>query len=151
MSDDKQAGYCKQWVSGPRQVTKQVCTDDGLLGSFTLVLYWRTGQLEDEPDRVLLVDFELFEVTAVRDDGTAEYHRRDSTNGWDTVSDLGEADWTAQGFVKSDGCTQFEVSAVHVDHIDGLHRLLGAIATARHECAMAMPGSDVILEYAGLR
>lgn len=147
MTEGSHAGYCKQYVSGPRRVTKQVGNEDGLLGSFTLVLYWRDGQLEDDPGRVLWVDFELFEVTAVRDDGVGEYHRRGSPNGWDTVPDLAHADDTAQGFVKSDGCTQFEVAAVHIDRARDLRKLFSAIESARRECALAMPGSDVILEY----
>lgn len=142
---DSNKGYSKQWVSGPLRVTKQIGAEDGMLGSFTLCLYWNPT---DDDDRVLWVDFELFEVTCLFGPaGTPYYPRRDATIGLDTVLSLAEAETAAEGFVKSDGCTQFTVGEVHVDSRAGLLQLLNAIETAREECAMAMPGSDVILEY----
>lgn len=138
-------GHSKQWVSGPLRVTKQIGAEDGMLGSFTLCLYWNPT---DDDDRVLWVDFELFEVTGIGDDGCIlEYSRRGADTLPDFVSSLAEAESAAEGFVKWDGCTQFTVGDVHVDSRAGLLQLLNAIETAREECAMAMPGSDVILEY----
>lgn len=136
-------GYCKEWVSGPRRVTKQIGAEDGLLGAFTLVLYWDPT----EDDTVLWVDFELFEITWRDDDGGFGYSRRDARSLPDHVTALDEAECAAHGFVKWDGCTQFDIGAVHVDSRAGLLQLLNAIETAREECALEMPGSQVILEY----
>lgn len=130
-------GHSKQWVSGPLRSTEQILDEDGLLGSFTLCLYWKPA----EPDqRVYWVDFELFEVHGVPhpEGKPAEYQRRDSDCGPDLVRDLDEAEVTAGGFVKWDGCTQFEVSAVHVDSKRQLDRLFAAIGEARRRCALAM-------------
>lgn len=137
-----ETGYVKQWVSGPRQVTKQIGDEANVLGSFTLVLYWKPN----DDGRVLWVDFELFEVTWKSGDKFG-YERRDSDRGPDGVDTLDEAEWAAKGFVKWDGCTQFDVNSVHVDDRSGLLQLLNAIETAREECALAMPESDVIEEY----
>lgn len=137
-------GYCKEWVSGPLRVTKQIGAEDGLLGSFTLCLYWTP--IDD--GRVMWVDFELFEVTWTGAGGTFGYNRRDARSLPDTVKDLAEAESAARGFVKWDGCTQFDVGNVHVDGRGELLRLFAAIETAREECALAMPNSDVIGEYA---
>lgn len=137
-------GNCGQWVSGPLQVTKQIGDEDGLLGSFTLCLYW-------EPDKdgsVYWVDFELFEVTELAESGSMEYERRGATHSPDPVASLSEAQAAAYGSVKFDGCTQFEVNSVHVDNRERLIALLNAIETAREECALAMPGRMVHEEYA---
>jgi hypothetical protein len=129
----------------PLRVTKQVGDEDGLLGSHTLCLYWRTPDGEED---VLRVDFELFEVVEVRDAIVLGYTRSDSQVRPDVVWDLAQAETAAEGFVKADGCTQLQIADVHVDRRIDLLRLLNAIETAREECALAMPGSDVILEYA---
>ena len=137
-------GNCGQWVSGPLQVTKQIGDEEGLLGSFTLCLYW-------EPDKdgsVYWVDFELFEVTCLTDTGGMEYERRDATHRPDEVASLAKAQSAAQGSVKFDGCTSLDVSRVHVDSRERLIALLNAIEAAREECALVMPGSIVHEEYA---
>ena len=54
----------------------------------------------------------------------------------------------ASGSVKFDGCTNFEVSNVHVDSREQLITLLNTIEAAREECALVMPGSLVHEEYA---
>jgi hypothetical protein len=136
VSETSHKGHSKQWVSGPLRSTEQILDENGLLGSFTLCLYWKPN---DDGD-ISWVDFELFEVTGVpHPAGTpAEYQRRDSDHGPDLVRDLDEAESTAEGFVKWDGCTQFEVGAVHVDSKRQLDRLLAAIGEARRRCALAM-------------
>jgi hypothetical protein len=146
VSDRAHKGHRKQWVSGPLQSTEQILVEDGLLGSFTLCLYWTPN----DNGAISWVDFELFEVHGVPlpDEKPAEYQRRGSDMGPDLTRDLDEAESTAQGFVKWDGCTQFEVSAVHVDSKDQLDRLLAAIAEARRRCALAMGGNyDSPSEY----
>lgn len=137
MSDEKQKGYSKQWVSGPRRSTEQILDEDGLLGSFTLVLYWKPNE---DTGGIYWVDFELFEVTGVPhpEGQPAEYQRRGADTSPDLVRDLNEAESTAEGFVKWDGCTQFEIGAVHVDSKRQLDRLLAAIGEARRRCALAM-------------
>lgn len=138
MTESSYKGHSKQWVSGPLRSTEQILDENGLLGSFTLCLYWKPAESDDP--RVYWVDFELFEVHGVPypERKPAEYQRRDSNNGPDLVRDLDEAESAAEGFVKWDGCTQFEVSAVHVDSKRGLDRLLTAIGEARRRCALAM-------------
>lgn len=137
MSDEKRTGHLQQWVSGPRRSTEQILDEHGLLGSFTLVLYWKPA---DNGDRVYWVDFELFEVTGVPhpEGKPAEYQRRGADTSPDLVRDLDEAESTAHGFVKWDGCTQFDVESVHVDSKRELDRLLAAIGEARRRCALAM-------------
>lgn len=134
------AGYSKQWVSGPCR--SETWIGDGDIGSFRLVLYWGDGE-------VRWVDFELFEVIGTDGDGGGPrlYHRRGSDHGMDMTADLNEAESVAEGFIKGDGCTQFTVSAVHVDHRQDLENLLRAFARVRYECALAMDGSAIRLEY----
>lgn len=137
MSAEKHAGHLQQWVSGPRRSTEQILDEDGLLGSFTLVLYWKPS---DEDGGIYWVDFELFEVTGMShpEGKSAEYQRRDSDVSPDPVLDLDEAEVTAYGFMKSDGCTQVEVNSVHVDSKRQLERLLSAIGEARRRSASEM-------------
>lgn len=123
---------------------RQIGAEDDLIGSFTLRLYWDPADPEDE--RVFRVDFEIYEVVGVCDDGRQLMYLRDSAPGG-PVADLEHAEAAATGFVNCAGCTQLNIAAVHVDNREALIRLLNAIETAREECALAMPGSDVILEY----
>lgn len=144
MSDEAET---EPYRSGPLQETNRIPArhSKGAIGSFTLRLYW--SPLED--GRVLWVDFELFEVISLDSPNTGKlyYERRGATSGMDMVDDLDEAGPVADGFVKWDGCTQFEIAQVHVDHRKDLEDLFHGIAEARRLCAQAMPGSDIILEY----
>jgi hypothetical protein len=148
MTETSHKGHSKQWVSGPLRSTEQILDEDGLLGSFTLCLYWKPAGPDDP--RVYWVDFELFEVHGVPhpEGKPAEYQRRDSDHGPDLVRDLDEAEVTAQGFVKWDGCTQFDVTSVHVDSKRQLERLFEAIGEARRRCAAVMSSNyDLRREY----
>jgi len=147
------AGHDGGWRSGPLRATVQISSrslrvrlggdpaesQSGTAGHFTLCMYWRARGGPDG-DQVLWVDFELFEVVRP---GT--YRSRDRSRGETTR--LGEAELAASGFVKWDGCTQFELGPVHVDGAAELDRLLWAVAEARRRCALAMPGTDAAAEY----
>jgi len=149
-AEGAQKGHSLEWVSGPLRSTEQILDENGPLGSYTLCLYWKPASPDD--DRVYWVDFELFEVIGLPhpEGKPAEYQRRGSHSSPDLVRDLDAAESAAQGFVKWDGCTQFEISAVHVDSKRQLDRLLAAIGEARRRCALAMGGNyDKPSEYRG--
>lgn len=135
-----------RYRSGPLRETHRIPgRRPDAIGSYTLRLYWTPW----DDGRIGWVDFELFEVTSFEPDDPTKlfYERKGATSSMDLVDNLDEAETAADGFVKWDGCTQFEVSSVHIDHRKSLEGLHHAIAEARRLCAAAMPGSDVILEY----
>lgn len=137
-------GYSKEYVSGPLQVTKQVGAEDGLLGSYTLCLYWNPT----DEGKVIWVDFELFGVIAAGSDGSLSYQKRDSEWWPNYCDDLASAEVAAEGHVKWDGCMDLDITSTHLCSRRDFVGLLNAIETAREECALAMPGTDVYLEYA---
>lgn len=71
-------------------------------------------------DRVLWVNFEAFEVNSQEFNngkfGVEKFERLDSTGSMDDTEDLEEAEPLLHGFVKWDGCTQFDWSSIHIDH-----------------------------------
>lgn len=108
---------------------------------------------QDEPSEfgnVLRCDFDL--VHQVVRDGVVMY-TKDSRffepgpgpHSGET-DDPGRAELAVAGFAKWDGCTQFEVSPVHIDDKVDLDELLSAIAEARRQCAKRM-GRDIADEY----
>jgi hypothetical protein len=137
----------KPYRSGPHRETHRIAAkhSSDALGSFTLRLYWSPW----DDGRVGWVDFELFQVVGIDHPftGKLSYERRGATSSMDQVENLDEAQPAADGFVKWDGCTQFDVASVHIDNRVGLEDLLHAIAEARRLCALAMPGTDIFLEY----
>jgi hypothetical protein len=136
-----------RYRSGPLRETHRIPSKHGTdtIGSFTLRLYWKLW----DDGRVGWVDFELFEVTSyeVADPSKLLYELRDAVSSHDLTADLDEAGPAADGFVKWDGCTQFNVASVHVDSRKGLENLFHGIAEARRLCALAMPWSDLHREY----
>lgn len=132
-------GTAKPWRSGPLQATHRIPNPhrEGPLGSFTLRLFWT---LNDE-GVTHWVDFELFEVAShpAEDPTRLEYERKGASSGMDTVESMDEAQPLADGFVKWDGCTQFNVAPVHVDSRRDLENLFHGISEARRLCAAAMP------------
>jgi hypothetical protein len=129
----------KPYRSGPLQQTHQIASRRGPagVGSFTLRLYWEPHN----DGEIYWVDFELFEVIGVENSpvvGRLLYQRAGSNRGPDCVTELADAEWTARGMVKWDGCTQFDVAPVHVDSRAELDDLFRGISEARRLCAEAM-------------
>lgn len=148
-------GHDGAWVSGQLQVTTQVTATTRRpadttynLPSYTLCMYWREQDDGCGGRKVYWVDFELFEVIWKDDDGILRYQLRGSPNSPDPTGDLDHAEVAASGFVKWDGCTQFQVADVHVDGRGELEALFSVIEEVRRRCAQAMPWSDVASEYA---
>lgn len=130
----------ERYRSGPLQRTEKIGSG---LGSFTVRLYWTP-----QDGSVMWVDFELFACTATSMDGKDEYfQRRDAINGWDTVSDLDHAECAAHGYVKWDGCMEFDIEHTHVCSGSQLHELFSAVEQTRRLCAASMPGQPVAEEY----
>lgn len=148
---DRARDAIKPYRSGPLRETHRIPAlrprrgDAAALGSWTLRLYWKPWN----DGRVGWVDFELFEVTALA--GAAnelEYPQRGATRSTDVTSSLDEAEPTAQGFLKWDGCTQFSVEPVHVDSRGDLENLFHGISEARRLAAVAMSATyDRSSEY----
>lgn len=148
---DRARDAIRPYRSGPLRETHRIPAlhprrgDAAALGSWTLRLYWKPW----DDGRVGWVDFELFEVTALA--GAAnelEYPQRGATRSTDVTSSLDEAEPTAQGFLKWDGCTQFSVEPVHVDGRGELENLFHGISEARRLAAAAMPATyDKDSEY----
>lgn len=102
-------------------------------GEYVLRLKWEVT----DDERVIWVNFWLYETTAVDDDGR-HYQRKDARVSPDLVVSFAEAEDAASGFVKWDGCTQFEMARVHVDGRIGLDKLCQALQRARLEAARLM-------------
>lgn len=137
----------KPYRSGPAQPTVRIPGLDAqhALGSFVLRRFWKANG----DGRVLWVDFELFECTSYPTDNPDawEFERKGAMEGWDTTPNLDEAQPVAEGFVKWDGCTQFDVASVHVDSKHGLLNLFHGIGEARRLCAEAMGDAYDRSEY----
>lgn len=93
------------------------------------------------------VDFQVFGLVGEQSDGTFLYPRKDAISSMDLVEDLAQAETEADGFVKWDGCTQFAVGHVHIDHVDQLDRLFESIKLARFEAAQLMADKDIMEDY----
>lgn len=97
------------------------------------------------------VDFEIFEV--IGHDGTHEnpgpkfFNKRDSRTSPNPAYSYDDAEVIAEGFVKFDGCTQFNMGHVHVDSREQLEMLFKAIEKARELAADEMPGMMIGDEY----
>lgn len=97
------------------------------------------------------IDFEIFEVLAMSNDDQGNltvrfYAGEDGTN--DMSEDLEKAWPICSGFVKWDGCTQFNLASVHVDHHDQLDALFHAIQEARQIASTLIIGAnDLADEY----
>lgn len=141
-------GYDGTYVSGPLRSTEQIAAEYATRDSYTLCLYWRERDDGVGGQKVYWVDFELFRVLVVLDDGAFLYERRGSGTNMGLADALTEAEIAASGFVKWDGCTQFDFgNLLHVDSKSELDDLLRAVTSVRRRCAQVMPWSDVALEY----
>ncbi len=134
-----------KYRSGPLQRIVPLGDD---IGDFIVRLYWKP--IED--GCVLWVYFETFEIIGFDVDengkrGRQFYNLKGSHRTPDPVYTLDEAEVQSDGFVKSDGCTQFDVGRVHVDHHKQLSKVFASIWAARRLAAEAMPGSDIHIEY----
>lgn len=95
------------------------------------------------------VDFQIFEIIGYDSDGERRkfFNKRDSPHSPDAVYSYDEAEIIAEGFVKWDGCTQFDIASVHVDDREQLAALFAAISKARELAAEEMPGMEIGDEY----
>jgi hypothetical protein len=86
------------------------------------------------------VDFELFEVIGMQDDGKHMYHQKGYSSSPDQYTlSPDEAEMQASGFVKWDGCTQFNTDdGVHVDGKADMEAFLEALRRARADAMEAM-------------
>jgi hypothetical protein len=101
--------------------------------------------VSENDDQFMWVDFEIIEVLGFEKDGRECYNRRDSSRSPDPLYELDNAEPIASGFVKWDGCTQFNAD-IHIDGRAHLEHLLEAIAEARRLAAELM-GNLVGDEY----
>lgn len=103
----------------------------------------------NEEGRTHWVDFQIFEVIGYDSDGEKRkfFNRKDAQSLPDPVYSYDEAEVVAEGFVKWDGCTQFDVGSVHVDSKEQLRALFVAIEKARELAADEMPGMMINDEY----
>lgn len=101
------------------------------------------GEDKQHNGRIMWVDFQVFSVAGCNaGDRRRVFQRAD--DGF--THDYAEAEPVCNGFVKWDGCTQFEVDG-HVDDRDSLVQLLRAIEEARRLAAAAMPSEEIAKEY----
>jgi hypothetical protein len=133
----QQCGNCGIKSTSRHPVMQVIQLGEGL-GAFMLRLRWEAGDYG-----ITWVDFELIEVTAFSQgpDGeydVPEYQRHGATYSPDTTPDIEQANLAVSGFLKWDGCMQFNVAYVHVDEAYQLAKLLDAIKMARVHAARAM-------------
>lgn len=122
-------------------VMKTISLGDDL-GDYVLRLRWTAGDYG-----ITWIDFELIEVTAKSEGPPGQwtvpgYQRHGATYSPDTTPDIEKAELAAEGFLKWDGCMQFNVAYVHVDTDLELTRLLAAIKSARELAAAEMTAYD---------
>jgi hypothetical protein len=142
----------KPWRSGPLQRT--VTLDDYAAGSYVVRLYWGADP------KVFWVDFEIYLVVA-RELAPNHWGARAGTvagkpayhdDKLHFVTDIEAACPVVNGFVKWDGCTQFNLGRsgglAHVDSRAELRAFTAAIDKARELAAEAMtPDADVRHDY----
>lgn len=103
-----------------------------------------------ENDETYWVDFEIFEV--IGHDGSREnpgrkfFNKKDSMTSPNPVYEYDEAESIVEGFVKFDGCTQYDMN-VHIDSREQMDFLFTAISKARQLAAEEMPGMMIRDEY----
>jgi hypothetical protein len=106
---------------------------------------------DEHENGITWIDFEVFEVEGVDRfepaAGTPRlFQEKGATSNYPGTSDLATAEPVAHGFVKWDGCTQFDMDA-HVDGREQLEALFKAVCHARKLAAEAMPGKMINDEY----
>ena len=103
-----------------------------------------------EQDEVMGVGFCVYQVVWIDCENPERseraYTRMGAVDPLDVVTDPAEAEIVARGFVKWDGCTQFDVEDVHVDSAALLRAFFDAILEARKLCAEMMFDDATIRE-----
>lgn len=94
------------------------------------------------------IDFEVYDVEGYEIGREAErvFQKKGETSNFPGTTNLDEAEPVAHGFVKWDGCTQFNMD-VHIDHVKHLEGLFNAVLEARRLAAEAMPGKMINDDY----
>ncbi len=94
------------------------------------------------------IDFEVFAVEGYETENPSAriFQKIGETSNFPGTTDLDEAEPVAHGFVKWDGCTQFDMD-VHIDSKEQLEALFNAVLKARALAADAMPGKMINDEY----
>jgi 8-oxo-dGTP pyrophosphatase MutT (NUDIX family) len=94
---------------------------------------------KDEEGGPHRVEWALFDVAGVQDDGTVLYATPSGKMG-DWTEDIGKAAPTVTGFVKWDGCTQWwqNDNPCHVDSRQNFHAFAMAMVKARHRALALM-------------
>lgn len=91
------------------------------------------------------VDFEVFEVVVMgtETEDVRWFHRKGYTScpGEETLN-ADEAETVAEGFVKWDGCTQWDVSSAHTDSTASMRNLCDAIQLARSRAIEVMGAEE---------
>lgn len=96
-----------------------------------------------EDGRILRVDFLVVRVDGVADDGVRLFSKDGRGR---STQNIDEADAETDGFVRWDGCTQFQMDC-HIDALTDLESALAAVAQARREAAKLLSHWDCSEEY----
>ncbi len=110
---------------------------------------------EKEPGHgIYWIDFQIFEVigydwgAGVK--GRKFFNLKKSPRSPEPVYTYDEAAVIVEGFVKWDGCTQFDFpEGIHVDSKRHLDALFSAVCRARELASEAMPGKMINDDYGG--
>jgi hypothetical protein len=106
------------------------------------------ADINKEVNKVLWVDFELFNVTCRREDGTPEYGKPSGGLSPDPFDERVEPD--VEGFVKWDGCTQLyfqnDGPGFHADCWQDITEWVDAIRAARMLAAKLLPDWEEPME-----
>lgn len=147
-SESKPRTEPPRYRSGPLQRTIRIgkIEDNGCtLQTFVARLYWKPHD-----GKVLWIDFDLYQPTeqTMQDGRCTEerFLRPGAIQSDETTANLDDAEAIAAGFVKWDGCTQFDVADIHVDHRAELERIFNAILETRKLCAKEMAADSMLVE-----
>ena len=96
------------------------------------------------------VDFEVYPIVGVQDDGTLLYELKGAGSSADLTSDIAEAGRCAEGSVKWDGCVNYQLGDIdqespvllHACGADSLAQYLAAVQRA-YDLAAELVGVDL--------